>query len=66
MTSLKINALKYKPKKSMRIHVLTENPKKKDFFFISAGNVLPQKNPFVIEKIIEVQLSRGKYQSFVI
>ena len=61
MTSLKVYALKYKPKKSMRIHGKPE--KKNRFFLISAGNVLPQKNPFVIkkiEKIKEVNLSREK------
>ena len=67
MTSLKIYALKYKHKKSVRIHGKPE--KKNRFFLISAGNVLPQKNPFVIkkiEKIMDVQLSREKNQSFVI
>ena len=51
----------------MRSHRKPEN--KNRFFLIFADNVLPQKNPFVIkkiEKIIEVQLSWGKYQSFVI
>ena len=45
----------------MRIHGKPE--KKNRFFLTSAGNVLPQKNPFVIkkiEKIMEVQLSREK------